>query len=296
MKSDRCLISLVLTSCDRIYDLDRFIKSLLLQKIDFNIELIFVNQGTYNPIDKCSLPSFLHFIIVNVGHPVPLSVARNIGLRHVTGAVIGFPDDDCWYGPALLATIQRVFIELPGTHVVCTNVFDPEKGLSYGGRPLNVRKLVNFSNIFSLPISVGIFVRRETFDSVGGKFNESLGAGTFLGSGEETEVIARLLALGARILYAGDISVFHPVPTYIQSDAAKYHAYGLGYGYLSTMLIKQGRFVVVLHWFNVVVRSLIGMLLYVFVSTKRDLYWRRFAGIIHGSALAARNITFSDRL
>src|SRR5688572_4948636 len=27
-----------------------------------------------------------------------LSHGRNVGLRHTTADIVGFPDDDCWYG------------------------------------------------------------------------------------------------------------------------------------------------------------------------------------------------------
>ena len=282
---------LVLTARDRKVETLRFLYSLASQNGTARVRVLFADQGLrLNSQELESIPkkqgTSLHITEIE---PSALSCARNDAIKMgLCSSIVGFPDDDCWYGVNVLSKIQSVFEEQPNLHCICTNVFDPDKSLSYGGRPLDVRIPVNFSNIFSLPISVGIFIRREAFEAVGGEFNESLGAGTYLGSGEETELIARLLEWGARILYVGDISVFHPVPTYQNSDAAKFYAYGIGYGYLATMLIKRGRHVVVCHWMNVVARSLFGVVLYMFKHAERTMYWRRFVGIVIGSLLALR--------
>ena len=221
--------------------------------------------------------------------PCALSFARNNAINMgLSASIIAFPDDDCWYAPTVLLSVQKIFDEQPALQCVCTNVFDPDKNLTYGGRPVGIRLPITFSNIFSLPISVGIFIRRDAFELVGAQFDESLGAGTFLGSGEETELISRLLASGARILYAGDISVFHPVPDYEIRDAEKFFSYGIGYGFLAVTFIKRGHYIVAVNWLNMLARSLIGSLLHLFEERKRAVYWRRFVGIVNGSKLALR--------
>lgn len=284
---------LILTARDRKTETLRLFASLAAQQGAGHVRVLFSDQGLRLGSEALALLSHREDISLQV-REIPLSalsVARNeaikMGLR---SRIVGFPDDDCWYEPTVLKSLRQIFEEQPGIQCVCTNVFDPDRGISYGGRPVGVRLPVNFSNIFSLPISVGIFVRREAFEAVGAWFDESLGAGTVLGSGEETELIARLLESGATILYAGDISIYHPVPIYSESDALKFYSYGLGYGYLSSVFIRKGKYVVATNYLNVIARSLLGALFFIFNKPKRAVYIGRLTGILKGSRKALTRI------
>lgn len=289
---------LVLTARDRKVETLRFLASLAAQKGTERVRVLFADQGLrLTPQDLALVPqkngTTLQILEIE---PSALSVARNNAIKMgLSSTIVAFPDDDCWYGATVLSSVQKIFDERPDLQCVCTNVFDPDKNLTYGGRPIGIRLPVTFFNIFSLPISVGIFIRREAFEAVGAKFDESLGAGTFLGSGEETELVARLLESGAQILYVGDISVFHPLPDYQMADATKFYAYGLGYGYLATNLIKRGKYVVAINWLNVMVRSLLGVLFFLFKGTKRSVYWSRFVGVFKGSWLALRGTSLPTK-
>jgi GT2 family glycosyltransferase len=284
---------LILTARDRKIETLRFFESLTTQQGAVSGRILFADQGLglgQEPFNVLSNRSKISLEVREIP-PSPLSTARNeaikLGLR---SQIVGFPDDDCWYGPTVLQSIQEVFEADPEIQCVCTNVFDPIRGLSYGGRPVGIRIPINFSNIFLLPISVGIFVRRDVFEAVGANFDENLGAGTTIGSGEETELIARLLNLSAKILYVGDISVFHPVPEYETKDAQKYYSYGIGYGYLSVSLIWQGKYVVAKNLINTLIRSIVGFFVFFLVKTKRDVYWNRFAGILRGGFVAVKHL------
>lgn len=286
-------ISLILTSQDRCEDLDRFFKSLLAQKVDFDIELIFVNQGTYNPISKLQLPSFIYYKLIDVGYSLPLSTARNIGLRYVTGSIVAFPDDDCWYEPLLLEKIRYYFSENIKIACLCTNVFDPLRHKSYGNRPTGLRQTVSFGNLFRLPISVGIFCRVEAMDVVGRRFDELLGAGTTLGSGEETEFIARLLKAGFQIEYDGCIQVYHQVMEYNAMDYIKYYNYGLGFGYLNGCLFRNGHLAVITYLIEMIIRSCAGFIFYINSQHKRDLYRNRLSGIVKGTIAGIRGVAIA---
>lgn len=277
---------LIITTRDRKRETLRFFDSLSHQEGTRKIRVLFVDQGLFLHSDALELLAHRRDISLQTRDipPSALSVARNEAIAMgLCSEIVGFPDDDCWYSPAVLDSIQSIFDKHPEVKCVCTNVFDPDRGLSYGGRPVGARIRVNFSNIFSLPISVGIFVRRETFEAVGARFDETLGAGTALGSGEETELIARLLEYGAEILYVGDISVYHPVPNYDQSDASKFYAYGMGYGYLASQFIRRGHYIVMLNLVNIIARSVFGFIVYILNKTKRNVYWSRLNGVFRGS-------------
>jgi hypothetical protein len=283
---------LVITARDRKAEVIRFLSSLAVQDSHVSVRVLFADQGLNLSIadlvsgqasDLISLDTFRI-------QPCSLSSARNTAIDRggLRSTFVAFPDDDCWYGPTVLRSVQAAFEAVPDMDCLCTHVFDPDRNLSYGHRPQGIHTRVDFSNIFYLPISVGIFVRREALERAGAYFDQNLGAGTALGSGEETELVARLLECGARIVYMGDISVFHPVLAYQQSDAKKFHAYGLGFGYLAVTFILRGHLSVAVQWCNIVGRSLLGFLASTFRQHQRDVYWQRFIGILKGSALGMR--------
>lgn len=281
-------VSLIITARERIEELRRFLNSLLSQSYRGNIELIFVNQGTYQPETEFTFPENINYVPIGVGQLMPLSTARNIGLKQATGDLVAFPDDDCWYDTQLLQRIVDGFSQNQTLDCMCTGVYDPELKKTYGGRPVGIRKKIGFANLFKFPISVGIFTRMRSFDQVGRNFDESLGAGTYMGSGEETEFIARLLTKHMEIYYYGDIQVYHPYPEYREVDCTKYFSYGLGFGYLNGRLIRHGHVSLLCYLLEMVARSVAGVLVNCTSPVRRKLYWMRFLGISKGFTCGLR--------
>lgn len=275
--------TLILTSQDREYFLSRFFGSAAQNSKTFagEIEIIFINQGA---------KSYRHFWenIKNISVKElftgrkSLSEARNIGLEHAAGEIIAFPDDDCWYPPKLLSNISNYFEANPAITALCVNVFDPYVAKSYGSRPLNLIKKITPSNLFTLPISVGLFVRSAKIKETGLKFDETLGAGTKYGSGEETEFINRLMVSGASIQYNGTFSVYHELPNETALTPEKAYRYGIGFGHLSKRLIFQGHLVIFLYFLSIICRSLAGALLFWRNQRQSQAYLARFRGAITG--------------
>ncbi len=284
------MITLILTGGGRHYDLERFFASLEIVYFSGfnNVQLIFVNQGDYTPRAKFNYLSLIDYIEINT-NKISLSNARNIGLKMAVGEIIGFPDDDCWYSESVLNEIRLEFDKDLTVDAICTNVYDPIKGQSYGGRPVGVNLSVTFSNLFELPISVGIFLRKSSFAKAGFYFDESLGAGTILGSGEETDLIYRLLKSRARVVYLGSIQVYHPVPNYSHQDIKKYYEYGLGFGFLNGKILRDGQWRILSNLLYVIFRSIIGCLIYIFNPIKCRLYWKRLVGISLGLLKGYKN-------
>jgi len=279
-------VSLFITSTmDRERDLFRFLNCLSLQTTKYPINLYFVNQSTTIP-DYNWLGAVFKTKIIS-SNRLSLSAARNLALSHIAPLndsceIIGFPDDDCWYTNDLIEKVIDYFHSNPQCNCLCTNVFDPKRNKSYGHRPLNVALKVNYNNLFKLPISVGIFIRRDSSISQQLFFDENLGAGTKLGSGEETDLIARLLELKCRIDYNGAIQVYHPVIPYLETDISKYELYSRGFGYLVARLLKNKHYIVVLYFVETLLRSLIGAIVYIFNSIKRNFYLGRVKGMSKG--------------
>lgn len=282
----RTKISLILTSAQgRELELNRFLDGLSLQTTQCPISLYFVNQARKDLNFDFGKVKFKSIILKT--KRLGLSAARNLALSGLTpgsdsNEIIGFPDDDCWYHASVLDSVINYFESHPKVDCICTNVFDPLNQRSYGGRPLQVEKEVNFNNIFKLPISVGIFIRRRAFIANQIRFNEELGAGTELGSGEETELIGRLLESKCKIKYIGSIQVYHPVSDYIEKDIAKYWKYAYGFGYLIASFIVNKHLSVIPFLIETFIRSFGGMLRHSFNPLKRNLYKGRVKGMLKG--------------
>jgi glycosyltransferase involved in cell wall biosynthesis len=275
-------LSLILTGAERHAEMHRFFRSLLSQKkSDFSIEVIFINQGDFVPPRDDLAASGILLREIRSGQ-LSLSKARNIALAEANGDIYAFPDDDCWYPEDLLLNIAVLLENNANLDAICTNVYDPILQLNYGGRPVGVDYSINYCNLFKLPISVGLFIRWKAFQTAGYFFDEQLGAGTSLGSGEETDLVYRLLRHGFRMEYRGTLQVFHPVPEYQETDIAKFYKYGRGFGFLNGAILRDGEFRVLIHFAHVLFRSFGGVILNIFSSTHRKIYFFRLLGVCHG--------------
>jgi len=276
------IFALVMTSCDREAELERFFTSIADQTFAGEIEVRFVNQNAARPSSCDIVAATKQLVELRTGGRTPLSKARNMGLKSVSGDIVAFPDDDCWYEPQLLEKVADYFEANREIDCICTGVYDPVRHLPYGKRPVGVTRSVSFANVFRLGISVGIFIRREALERAGAWFDEELGAGSQLGSGEETELLCRVLSAGCRIEYVGSLQVYHPVPEYAPNDGQKNYRYGLGFGHLNGRLLRAGHRGVLWGLAEVVFRSMIGAGVNLKRPVHRTVYWRRLSGIVAG--------------
>src|SRR5918995_1318439 len=201
--------SLILATVDRVSEVERFLRSLDSQTYH-NFELIVVDQNK----DERLLPFLAtyreRFPLLHLSSEPGSSRARNAGLPHITGDVVAFPDDDCWYPPELFEQLTRFFFdhpELDGYTGRMTDEhnrsgvakFDEEPGPL---APTNAwRRVATFT----------LFLRRSVIEAVG-EFDETLGprSVTPWGGGEDIDYALRAIKAGFRIYYRPDIRVFHP--------------------------------------------------------------------------------------
>jgi glycosyltransferase involved in cell wall biosynthesis len=228
-------MSLVLSTVGRTAELERFLKALAVQTFR-EVELILIDQ---NPDDR------LQKVIESYQDPFPLrhlrsarglSKGRNVGLGHVTGDIVVFPDDDCWYPPDLLMRVCCRLLEhreWDGLTIHSAHSPESKRGGHWG---TGVRAgLVTRYNVWQRGTSYTIFLRRQVVERVG-QFDESLGvgAGTPWGSCEEMDYLLRALDLGFQIFYDPDFIVYHPGPIQAchatHQVIAKSYAYALGRG------------------------------------------------------------------
>ena len=229
MDGDAPKVSLVLGTKGRTDELGAFLRSLGRQTCR-SVELVIVDQNEDDRVDRVLRSASIDIPTLVIKSPPGLSRARNRGLRHARGRIVGFPDDDCWYPPDLLERVLQAF-DHGDADVVCGRSCDGD-GRQERAWPEAPRK-VGYLNVWRCAISFTIFARRSVFDAVP-TFDEDLGvgAGTIYGSGEETDFLIRALRAGLSIDYTPDVVVFHPVKTatYDAETLRRTRAYSPGFG------------------------------------------------------------------
>lgn len=139
-----------------------------------------------------------------------LSRARNAGIAEAVAPVLFFTDDDCKLAEDAFEALRRHIAALDPPYLIGGRVLqgDPQD------RPLTLR-LETTAELYTPDRPPGGFVpgcnfalHRRTLEEVG-DFDESLGAGTVLRSGEDTDFTIRCHLAGIPVRYEPDIVVHH---------------------------------------------------------------------------------------
>jgi glycosyltransferase involved in cell wall biosynthesis len=231
--------SLIVATVDRTDEFSLLLQSLAKQEMrDF--ELIVVDQ---NPDDRLSplLEDFGAKVAAQDGgrrgsiqvkrlHCIPgVSRARNLGLRHSTGEILAFPDDDCWYHPDTLQSVDAWFKQHEDYGILSVGSRD-EQGHISGNPWWQPDCDLKWINIFYANSTYAYFVRRPP-EGIPLVFDETLGpgAGTKFGSGEDTDVLLTLMSYGIRGRFHSVLHVGHPRKNgYVDLHRAERYGGGCG--------------------------------------------------------------------
>lgn len=224
------MLSLVQTSRDRTFELKRFLDSLNAQVgiVFKDIQLIFIDQGDNREIFR-EINSEIDFEYIKTT-PCSLSKARNIGLKHVKGDYVGFPDDDCWYEPDTLKKALAVLED--GKYQGVTGKGTNENGVLTSSFPERSAELTTTKRCAA--ISYTLFFKYQD----GVQFDENMGVGSTynIGSGEETDYLLTLMEdYGYKVYYDSQLSIHHPTTTDVLDEKKalqKAYSYARGAGYL----------------------------------------------------------------
>ncbi len=185
-------ISLILATIGRTTEVELFLESLIKSKYK-DFELIVVDQNDEHVIDLI-IKKYSAFI--DISHVRPdfkgLSKARNLGLKHATGEVICFPDDDCKLYPDTLFAVKDGFLKNKKTDAIIGRIFDFDLNLNVIKNWPKKCLRVNMYNFYFLSSSITLFIRSSVLMKING-FDEQLGAGELLGSCEDPDFIYRML-------------------------------------------------------------------------------------------------------
>ena len=201
--------SLIICTLDRSTELEALLNSLVRQnRTDF--EVILVDQNADDrliDILRQFSPRFPLRLVRMTG--TGLSRARNLGLEHANGDLIGFPDDDCQYLEGYLAAVNEIFTDNPSIgcisgHPLYVNTKELATNWRNSSMDLSAVTVLNRCQEFT------VFVRRNSLRDV--RYNESLGVGaeTLWGADEGPDFLIRLVRNGVRLVYFPFLFVYHP--------------------------------------------------------------------------------------
>ncbi|PKM76775.1 MAG: glycosyltransferase family 2 protein [Firmicutes bacterium HGW-Firmicutes-15] len=224
------MFSLVLATVNRTDELRTFLFHLNQQSYrDF--QLIVVDQNNDDSLLPILAPYFDSFPLIHIkSKKRGASRARNLGLKHASGEIIGFPDDDCWYPTDLLKNVLDFFNRCPEWDGFIGRTVGIEGNtvmLRFDNRAGAVTKY----NAWRRGVTSTMFFKSHIMMASGG-FDEQLGVGADSpwGSGEETDYLIRLLNDGCRIFYDPTLILYHPNPLKYAQEKLLVRAYSYGCG------------------------------------------------------------------
>ena len=217
-------ISMLLATLNRHELMLRAIDSILSQKFK-DFEIIIIDQSDYANYEVEKIDSRIKYVHIE---EKGLSHARNVGLKYVTGEIIGLMDDDAIYTNNVLDEINKLFSSDEELGLVSGIVVDKSTNkISLRGMDIK-RKEIDFGNIFKCCISPSMFIRKSIFDDE--VFDEEFGLGCFWGSAEETDIALKVIYKNYRTVFCPDIVVYHPSCSKKDLPFKKLESYSRGFG------------------------------------------------------------------
>lgn len=222
------MISLVVATRGRVAEIATLFESLLHQGEAF--EVLLVDQNGDARLDALAAEWGARFPLAHLRSGVAnANAARNLGLRHARGAVVAFPDDDCWLKPGTLAQVRAAFDADASLAILTGPAEAPEGGLGSGrwraeGGPITL------ANAWTSVIEFNLWLRRDAALRLGG-FDEAMGPGTPIGSAEGNDLVCRALAAGLTCRYDPALRVVHPDKRLTPEAVERAGRYGVGLGF-----------------------------------------------------------------
>ena len=232
-KSAPIAVSLIVATLGRTQELDRMLASVASQSFA-SVDVIVVDQNMDDRVERVVERWKCRLRCLHVRSPRGLSRARNRGLHLASGAIVGFPDDDCWYPDDLLLRVNEWFQQHPAHDFLCCAAQDGS-GREVASRWPTHSMEVDRGSVLRACASASLFVRRSALDHIGG-FDERLGLGaaTPFQSAEDSDVALRCLQNGRRGWFEKQLHVYHPDKSAEINSSRAFH-YGMGFGCLLRM-------------------------------------------------------------
>jgi GT2 family glycosyltransferase len=173
-----------------------------------------------------------------------VAAARNLGIRHATGAIIAFTDDDCLVPPDWIEGVMAAFAIDDRIGIVFGNVIarphDPAVGIIpeyVRSEPALARAIAEQHRTDGMSACMG--VRRSVWRAVGG-FDELLGAGAPLKSAAEGDFALRALQRGHFVYQTPRWGVLHDGFREWGESRTLIHRYLFGTGAMLAKSLRLG--------------------------------------------------------
>ena len=224
-------VSLVVATIGRTLELERLLVSMMHQSLQ-DIELIIVDQNIDDRVERVIARCPATLPCIHARSPRGLSRARNLGIQLASGAIVAFPDDDCWYPNDILSQVKAWFERNQSFDFLCCRAQDEtgrEVASRWPGRSLVIRR----NSVLRACASASLFIRKTALDEIGG-FNESMGLGSAspFQSGEDSDLALRCLQQGRKGWFEKQLYVYHPHKAPQAGESARAFGYGMGFGFL----------------------------------------------------------------
>lgn len=211
-----------------------------------------------------------------------VSEARNSLVIPGNTEWIVFCDDDGYPHPDYSEILAREIEKNPGIEILAGNILREDTKENYTLRQKNFGSLKYFRNTKKL-MGSNFAVKADVFEELD-RFDPDFGAGSYWGSGEETDFCWKAFFAGKKMEFSPGLIVYHVPPFHesIKKGFVKSFKYGVGKGALVwKWLVKKGR--------PVVLYELIEMIVVPFIHFLRGIFTLRPQLIItHFASLAGR--------
>jgi len=271
-------ISLVVATVGRVHELDRMLTSMATQSW-LNFELIIVDQNTDERVEQLLASKQLPIECIYVRSTLGASKSRNIGINIARGDVIGFPDDDCWYPPDLLAQVMAWFDHNSQHDFLCCRAQD-ENGNPVASRWPRYSIAITRASVLRACACSALFMRRHAAIQADG-FDETMGPGpqTIVKSAEEIDFVLRMMERAKSGWFDKDLYIYHPHKEVGSVSSERAYIYGVGFGFL----LRKHHYPVHILGYHVV-RPLAGMMRALFSASPQEMlfYWKSALGRLTG--------------
>jgi GT2 family glycosyltransferase len=226
-------ISLIVATLGRVEQVAHLFRSLAGQHfVDFEVIVVDQNDDDrLRPVVDDAWP----FRVRRLHTPGErgASRGRNRGWREAAGALVLFPDDDCWYPPDFLDQARTIMAER------CCDVLTgrptDETGRTINGRFSPTARAIDMTSVWTTAIEWIVLFRRSVLEAIDG-FDEAVGIGadTPWQSSEAQDIIIRAVCAGYRCWFDPDLVGFHEEMVIGRPDAklirkARGYARGMGF-------------------------------------------------------------------
>ncbi|MGC4034408.1 MAG: glycosyltransferase family A protein [Chitinophagaceae bacterium] len=199
-------LSAVIATYNRKDELKRLFDSAIANQLK-PLELIVVDQNDNGLIDDLIRSYQDRLDIIHLKYAERQnSKARNFGAEKAKYPIICFPDDDCWYDEKSLHQVLNYFAVNPAAELLIIR-WNQNPHFELNSLSLSFKTIATFKAPIGYA-AITLFMKKEVFMAVKG-FDATFGIGSYIGGGEDTDLIFKISSAGKSVYYDHTIGVNH---------------------------------------------------------------------------------------